>query len=322
MLNKKTFWTSSLLAAMLCLMSSFSLMAAPDDGKEDAQGGDSQSVAVVAYWKKGDKKTLQIVKGRTEMVNGQMVDQKQLNSKVELTVLEATPTGYVVQWQYMDSNWLQSDPYIKKWGKELAGIVDKLIFIYEIDELGVFKQLLNWQEIQKLAMTALNKAEQVAPTQSYDFKLAVAQLRSIFKNQQSIEGKLAQEILLYHSPYGNEYSANQLIEYEDAVLNLTGGEPIPAAASIMIQNVDNTRKTCEMVHTLNSDPNATKKQVGNILRSMNAGEAQIAGLQLATHDTNTYQIDFYNGWVYDLQHKRIVQAPNLERTDYTYIQMK
>jgi len=186
---------------------------------------------------------------------------------------------------------------------------------------------LNWQEIQKLATTALSKAEKVAPTQSYDFKVAMTQLRSIFKNQESIEGKLAQEILLYHSPYGNEYNTNQLIEFEDAVLNLTGGEPIPASATIMVQKVDNTKKTCEMVHTLNSDPNATKKQVGNILRSMNttkdkAVEAQIASLQLATFHKNTYQIDFYNGWVMDLQHKRVMQSPNLERTDYTYIQMK
>jgi len=102
MLNKTNFWVSWCLVAIFCCTNSFAVTI-NDDGN-NSQNSDSQSISVVAYWKKGDKKKLEVVKGRTEMVNGQVVDQKQLTSKVELSVLEATKKGYVVQWQYMDSN--------------------------------------------------------------------------------------------------------------------------------------------------------------------------------------------------------------------------
>lgn len=278
------------------------------------------SATVVGYWGKGDTKKLIVKQGKEKNVNGKSSKE---GSAYEATmkVLDETEKSYTIEWTYRNISVDSDNPLMKSLYKMAEG----LKVIYKTDELGIFKELVNWEEMQSYLYKGLDKVEkEFGDNQAA--KAVVKQFKGIYSTRESIESTL-RDIQLYHTPYGAEYKLNEPITAETQLPNILGGDPFPARLEIQMTVLKPKENYCKIVTKQEIDKERASKIIFEFIKKM----AEKSGKPLpkdteipviTTNDISEHEIELAEGWVKRAYYKREMQSGQVKQIETYEITLK
>lgn len=271
-------------------------------------------VALLAKWKKGEKRKLEIVQTRERTRGNEVVSRVKLRTNVELEVLEASGKGFVVRWSYLDTKVEDAAPAIARNVDDLLSLLKGYKVEVETDDTGDFAGVRNWQELKANAATMIDAVLNANPTLDANTKNVLRQqMLSLFNTKQQIESILIREVRLYYLVIGGSFTPGKRVTYNDLLPNPFGGEPFPSAGSFLLKDHDaaSGRAVVEWKNTL--DPQHTRrillKTLTDIANRLGAPPPKDSDLPLFNiEDTAEIVVDAKTGWVKSLNQKRTTSA--------------
>lgn len=278
------------------------------------------TATVVSYWKKGDTRDLLVKISKEKNVSGRL-SKDGVTYEAAVKVLDETDKSYTVEWRYKNVNVEKVDNPIMKGILEMS---EGQKVVYKTDELGAFKELVNWKELRKEMHKALDRLEkELGGNQAA--KAAVGQVKEIYTTKANIESSL-KDIQLYHSPYGAEYTLNERITAETVLPNILGGDPLPAKLEVEMTDLKPEKNYCKIVTRQKVDEEKVKKVVLDFFKKMakSSGKPLPKDFDipaLTIDDIHEHEIELAEGWVKRAYFKRTVQSGPSRQTETYEITM-
>jgi hypothetical protein len=284
------------------------------------------SATCVAYWKKGDVKTVTINKTSINYKKTKPPETTKATCKAIMTILEESETGYKIQWQYKVDN---SAPGISDLSK-FNELLTNLKIIYTTSETGAYDSLVNYEEVKKFMSTTLNEIGKLKKYESPEFQKFLDQFKTLLENRQGIEGFLMKDINVLHSPYGIEYDKKHPQVFESELPNIFGGEPFPAVVTLSLLKLDATNNSAKIriLQTIDKEKSAAiLKEILIKLATPIRADAkegiESAGIDsIELNDSYEFDLSLNNGWMKKVLFTRLINVAGSKKTDITEIIIK
>jgi len=252
------------------------------------------TVQVITYWEEGETQYYTITKEQIQLKGIDTISVEKASYDVEITVLKETDDSYTIQWQY--KNLYSPNPITQK----LLDLTSNTKIIYKTDEMGVFIEVENWEEIK-------NHMEEKANVLKEELKItpeiskAIYHVAESFTTKEAIESVVLKEIQQFHAFHGFEYKLGEILEEQTKVPNIYGNEPFDCYATTCLYEINEENNSSILRATTEIDAeqllNATLGYLVKIAESMNIEypkREDIGGLKNEMHITSEIH---ESGWV-------------------------
>jgi hypothetical protein len=270
------------------------------------------TTTIIGYWEKGDKVRFAFTQATEKYRNGVIYAKNSSNCFIDLTILEATETSYTINWKYSDIKLKEQDsnPLLPK----LIKLTEGLDIQYKTDEMGAFKELLNWQEVRTFVSNLLDKMRNEAKVKQIEPELE--QMKKIFSTKESMEEVIIKDIQVFHSLYGGMYKLKEKLSVDTQLPNILGGEPFPATLSVEMTSLKPEENYCKITINQTVDKVKSTKIINDWLIKINPDKAKNAKMpNISVDDFNIYEFDLKSGWITYLINKRTGIADNEKKVE-------
>ncbi len=258
---------------------------------------------VAGNWNEGDVRNLAVKVGKQKDAGGRVTDED-ITYDVAIKVIGEDQDGYTIEWVYGNISYSGENPFVKKLYKTSEG----LKIVYRTDHDGMFKELLNWKEVQEHLYGALDILEKEFPD-SQAISAVIGQFKAMYSSRESIENTL-RDIQIYHSPYGGEYTLGEWTSTETTLPNHLGGYPFPAVMKTGMTELDPVKNRCKIVSSQTIDSRRAAQAMKDFLRTasrMGGGgtpswETDLSSVSI--NDVFEYDVELEGGWVSKAYYKR------------------
>jgi len=193
---------------------------------------ENSTVQVVGYWDKNEKQTYDFTYLRAFVKGVDTTVVESTRYKVDITVVDSTNNSYTINWKYHDIITDKGSDVVKR----VAALNEGRVFQFTTDEMGSFKQLLNWEEAKKHNDNTLRLFEKSDPPEMYQKISAV--MRTKFATREAIETHSIKDILLFYGFHGIALDINETLEETIEENNPYSQKPIKSLASLEVSEVD------------------------------------------------------------------------------------
>jgi len=262
---------------------------------------DSTKIAFVAYWSIGDSYDFKVSKIHQQWKEGELTKDQKHEYIANFTVIDSTENFYTINWSFennLGSTYNIPEELLYKFSKY------KLTEIkYKTSEVGVFLEILNWEEVGKIMNNMFCDIIEVLgenDEQKQDaLKMAMQPFKQVYSSKQGVEQMVLKELQYLHFPMGLEYNISKPIFYDEELPNMFGGNPIKAKAKLYFENVDFDENYCVVKQEMSLDPNDTRYLLKQIYEQMKIGDTGmnefIENAKFQVEDKNVYEYYFYPG---------------------------
>lgn len=160
----------------------------------------------IGYWNKGEKQTYIVTNDNYKVESVDTTDRELWNYKVDISIVDSTKDSYTIDWFYHDYNAPTENELLKK----LLQISQDITIRIKTNELGVFQEIDNWQDIKKNIFRGLSILKE-------DFKnvpqidKVIEQYEAMYGTKESIEAAAIREIQQFYSYHGGKYKLGEEI---------------------------------------------------------------------------------------------------------------
>ena len=278
------------------------------------------SVTFVTYWKKGETKTLHISQSKERSMEGQGGSNSGFVYDADVLVLDSTKNSFTIQWKFKN---------IKKFGDEDPTIeanrrmLDNLKILYKTNDLGMFSELQNWQEIQKKLFSALDKMQKENQESQLVGRI-VSSLKKVLGTKENIQNILISEVQLYHLPYGAEYKFKNRVKLDATMPNIFGGRPLPAITTVELTELRPVENYCKLEQTMQIDSLRASAILQEYFDKLATSQSSGSNSQQPAFDmktSTTHWMEISTGWFKKIRYSRIVTSGNMKMTEKVEINM-
>lgn len=279
------------------------------------------SINCIAFWKNGESKTYLITRIKEKLEFGQIKSKTDLSYEVQISVIDSTDSSYTIQWiSFLNSSINQ--PSGASMTSPSLPIGMKILFT--TSETGAFKSLQNWKDIRDFYVKMLELS--LPKTIDSAGRAAVDKSLLLFSTKETAESMLIKEVQLFHSPYGYEYSLDEVIMPAQVPTPLSK-EPLPSIMRFRAyeprQGDDHFSLTIEQ----DIDKAGAEKLIKDLLGQRNPKDQSLQEtMDLITRfeikDSSHYQILSASGWLKKVYHKRSVITGEIVQIDSCAIELK
>lgn len=263
------------------------------------------SATCIAFWKKNDNMVYKIVHTKTKTDSKEHYSARVSNYEAHIKIVDSAESGFTIEWTYKNFKVTGASEQALN---SLETIIEGMKFIYKTDNVGMFSDLLNWQEVKTIAFANYEKAI-AQKGQSGEFVAALNQIKSIFNSKENTETILIKEVQLFHAPYGLEYNRKAEL-FETELPNVTGGAPFPANITMSLDELDEKRDIIKISINQTIDKGKSGPIIADILKKLSGSaikdeaemKKQIRDMEIS--DINQYTISLISGWISDIAFKR------------------
>lgn len=248
---------------------------------------DTTVVPFVAYWQVGDSYNFKISKFETQTQNGLVNKADTTFYYVNFKVIDSSEVGYKILWTYAVEEQFEianKEPDMDN--SELPYI------IYSTDELGSFVEIENWEKVAENLITGLK--EQLDKISTEEGKQMILDL---YSSKESLELYVFKEIVYLHGPFGFEYEVGEVVEFEEELPNIFGGDPVKGEGFIYFEEVDFEEKFCVMVKEVKLDSDDAKDMIISFFKQSGIKENEMAKF-ISESDLQITDYDRYEYWYY------------------------
>ena len=271
---------------------------------------------VIAYWNRNEKQIYQVTHEKYKIDGTDTSYTDYWKYFVDITVKDSTANSYTIDWFYHDYEIEEENELLKK----LSTLVEDMTITIRTDEIGVFQEVVNWQDIQAFVF----KATQMLREETKDIpnlNQFITQIENMYTSKESIEAAAISEIQLFHSFHGAKYTLGE--EYNTAlkIANLYNEEPFDADALVWLDeiNQDDNNFVIRMNLEVNSEQltKTTFDYLGQMAKTMNTPAPKWEEFPQLKNETFTASRIHGSGWpIYSIETKEISAEgqTNIEET--------
>ncbi|MBN9517115.1 hypothetical protein J0H58_01130 [bacterium] len=282
------------------------------------------AVGLQPRWKQGEKFKYEMTRRKTWETDGKVVRGTSGRAPVDVEVIAAGETGYVVRWKLGET--VPDDPKLADHPlvKVMTRLTDGMTVDLEVDAGGELLGIRNWKELQetgrKIQETVLGELERGnVPKATVD--VMRAETGKLFASKQAVEASFTRHPALLVAPLGQTYNPGKVASADVALPNPFGGDPIPAKAEFTLKKHDPAAGLATVTYTQKPDP----KELGKVLDKTARGLAKKLGKALddATPpafdltDEAEYAVETKTGWVRSVTHTRRTRSGASVATETT-----
>lgn len=281
------------------------------------------SATCIAFWKNGETKIYQLRHSKEKIESGISKSFTESVYEAHLKVVDSTEAGFTMEWVYKNF----SSPLAGQLAlNSLNAIMEGLKIKYKTDDVGMFTELLNWQEVRDFSISNYEKAI-AGKSGDQEYVAALNQVKAIFSSKENIENLLIKEVQMFHAPYGVEYSyAGTVVDTE--LPNATGGAPFPATITLKLNEVNSPSDLCRVSVTQSIDKGKAGPIIAEVLRKLSSTPIQSEEeltrqtKSLEISDTNEYTYHLSSGWIKRIYYKRLAITGKLSQVELYEITQK
>lgn len=286
------------------------------------QINESDSTAqVIAYWDMHETHTYIITNEKVKIQEGDTIFREFSKYEVDITVQDSTDNEYVVNWFYRDFQLESDDELIIK----LSSIFKDMNVQIKTDELGVFKEVVNWEDIMEFIFkgTSMLKSEFKDIPNMNKF---ISQIENMYSSKQAIEASAINEIQQFLFFHGLKYKLWEDYSYEEKLMNMFGGEPFDANVVFGLDeiNVDENNAVFRMHQEVDSLQltNETFNYLTEMAETMQISPPERDDFPYFKNQTWIASRIHGSGWlIYSIQTKEVT-AENAIQIDECIIELK
>lgn len=279
---------------------------------------DELMVPFVAYWNVGDSKNYKVTKKNVRFKNNIETENQTTVYEMKCTVVDSSEFSYTLEWEYQ--NTLMNTLEIPQ---EIQNALDKyklVKVIYTTNEVGVFQEILNWEEFRNMTNDMLDKLVELNMSTNKNFAKVIEPIKKIYSSKESITSLILKEIQIFHFPLGVEFNAMDTLKYEELLPNLMGGEPIKGNGTVYFENINMDKGTAKFINQLKLDENDARRVVGEVMKSfvknlsfsskkekektLKEVNDEFSKMEMDIQDYNVFNYYFNPGWPIHIHTKR------------------
>ncbi|MBP1663457.1 MAG: hypothetical protein H6Q19_597 [Bacteroidetes bacterium] len=193
------------------------------------------TVQVVGYWNVHDKQTYQVTEESNKIQNGtDTISKQKIAYLLDVEVLDSTANSYTIQWLSHDVKVINTpNPLLD----DLYKLGENSKIIFSVSETGVFKEILNWQEMQAQNQKAFEMLRTKFDTIPQLVNM-INGLESKFNSKEAIEGSSVKLINQFYSFHGGKYKLGEELNTSVKLPNAYGGEPFDGMLTVLLDEID------------------------------------------------------------------------------------
>ncbi|MDQ3101809.1 MAG: hypothetical protein M3R08_10520 [Bacteroidota bacterium] len=258
---------------------------------------EDHGIPFVAYWNMGDEYQFNVEKRLEQWKDGKITKNEVSRYKATFKIIDSTATSYIVHWSYnLD---LGKDHGIDPSIVERSSKFNELEYQYRTDELGAFVELLNWEEVSNamkdLVTQMIDAVGEDDLAKREKVQGMLEPMLPLFSSKDAIENLAMKEVQLIHYPFGVEFSTTDPLEYDEALPNLFGGDPIKARSKVSVSSVDRNEMRCVLQHQMSIDPKEMKKIMNQALQKLELNAKEMESGKYNVRDENTFDYLYETG---------------------------
>lgn len=176
---------------------------------------EDSTAQVITYWNIGERQHYLMSQQNIQIKDSDTISNELITYEVDITVLDSTENRYTVEWFYRNFQSNSTNPFSQK----MARLAEDVKVVIELNELGVFQGVKNWEEIRDYMHGLLNPLLE-------DFKEmpqfvdVINQWMSLYSSKEAIEASAILDILQFHNFHGAMYKLGKVFEFSLQVANL------------------------------------------------------------------------------------------------------
>jgi hypothetical protein len=268
------------------------------------------SATVVAYWKKGEKAQLSFNQTKKQFEKNQLKTTNTLKSVIDVCILDSTEKGYKISWTYTKVTAKNEKENL--FAQKISKLSEGLVVIYTTNELGAFKELINWRDVQKYVYKAADAIEKEFKNTPYTEPLK--QVRKLYASKETIEQIVIKEVQLYHSVYGEEYILKNKLVGDAEQPNFLGGDPFPATITVEMTELRPKDDYCKIQLLQTLDQEKVTKIMNDWAKKIDPVKSSKPVISnLVIEDVSEFEAQLSTGWITNAMYKRTLNV------DYTKV---
>lgn len=276
----------------------------------------SGDTKLFTYWKKGDTQKIVVSEGFIEYKGEEITKQEITSSNVLLTVLDETDSTYLVEWNYLDMEVdrinveVEEDPFDKR----IDEMFKNVKLVYETDEYGTFKRMVNLQELTDMITDSLEVLvmEELGDSEE-ESEMFLEMMKDMF-NSKEMQDEMTRDIWNYHYYLGDVYASDTLMTYVEELDNKISDDIITAKGEVTIKT-DAVSKTIEINDHKTVDEAEAKDAINGVAKKLKAKKKkklrnELKEQQFSIEDIENYTYDYEYGWLKYYERNRIYKSEN------------
>jgi hypothetical protein len=180
---------------------------------------------VISYFDKGEKQNYSISTEKYSVSGIDTAWKEKITYEVEITVLDSSEKEYTIEWFYKNFNVdkTSGNPSIDR----LNAIANNCKVIYKTDEMGTFKEVVNWKEVRDFVNQSFELIKKDIMSDS-NLENIYRTFQETYSSKESIESVAIQDIIHFHSFHGAKYKLGEELRGVIKLPNVYGKEPFDA----------------------------------------------------------------------------------------------
>lgn len=208
------------------------------------------TVQVIGYWDINETQSYVITNEKYRVTGSDTTQREFVKYEVDVTITDSTATSYTIEWVYRHVQPDNANPFVRK----LAGISDNMKVIIKTDEMGAFKEVVNWEQIRdeiKKSTDLLRTEYKHIPKMDE----VVDKVEAMFASKEAIQTIAIKDIQQFYTYHGGRYELGKEINGQLPVPNLTGGAPFNSDVTILLDEIDeeDNNSIIRMWQSINSE---------------------------------------------------------------------
>lgn len=277
----------------------------------------------VAYWKRGEVKSYLITHNKQKSIEGKLQPESNLSYVANITILDSTKDGYKIQWIFnLTDEFKAENPYLDG----LLPAFEGMKLLYLTTETGVFKELLNWQEVRDSYIKMFEFG--IEDKADSSFQENIRKTKDLFNSKEMVEATLINEIRMFHSPFGYEYSTQEKRSKIDIPNPFGSDEPLSGLEISKILQINSkddyfNLSTKQLVDTI-----AIRQLFVSMFQKMDLPkedlDKEINNVISSTRidDAYEYLISIKSGWINKLNYSKSVHILNSQQSESYVFELK
>jgi hypothetical protein len=194
---------------------------------------EDSTMQVIGYWDKNETQTYVITNEKYRVSGTDTTQREFVTYEVDITIKDSTANSYTIDWLYRNIDPGTENPFARK----LAGISENMKVIIKTNEMGAFKEVVNWKEIRdeiKKATGLLRKEFKHIP----QIDEVAAKVEGMFSTKEAIQAQAIKDVQQFYTYHGGKYALGEEVNGNLPITNLLGGKPFNSDVTLLLDEIN------------------------------------------------------------------------------------
>ena len=283
---------------------------------------ENSTVQTIAYWNLGEKQEYSITREQVKLKENDTISKKISTYDVDITVVDSTATSYIVEWNYKNNK--------DQGNYELNEKENGLKIRFKTDEMGTFQEVLNLNEVQNYVKKTFDKLKNSINNSSKETEPFFNNMKNMFTTKEILESVFLNDIQVFHSFYGGQYTLSEVVEDQIEIDNVFGGSPYLADITLVLEDIDFEEDSYVLKYYQTINPEQFKTVVEDVSEQLGKGiSSDEEKLDFDKFGINGFENEVYigsvihdSGWILYTNYTKSIALENYTNIDSVIIEMK